>query len=221
MENKGPNIPLTRAKPSTFDESSLETFEGNLEQKINSLVLWINERVKRKQWSNEEIAEKFVKRNAEQILADGDTGFMNPCSDLTLVALALLKKNGFKSTLVVEKLKQKKYDFVGMHFVLEFLEKDVLYFLEFVEKNHVLLKKGGYTHQKEGIETLRIQRITNDVRLDQNIQSILEEAQFDISDFRLEDLIAQLQKDNSPQTYTGYVSKLAHDGNLYLDSQIT
>lgn len=204
----------------TFEENSLEIFDGNLESKMNSLVLWIDKRIKRRDWSNEEIAEKFVKRNAKQILKDGDTGFMNPCSDFTLVAWALLKKNGFNPALVVEKLKQKKYSFVSIHFAIEFSDNNVPYFLEFISKNQVLLRKGKYTHQKEGIESLQTKRIEGDIRLDQNIQSVLE-GQFDISDVKLEDIIAQLQKDNIPQTYANYLAKLSHDGNLYLDSNIS
>jgi hypothetical protein len=209
-----------RMVQNTFDESSLEIFEGDLESRMGKLVSWINARVKRKQWSNEEIAAKFAKRDAKKILTDGDTGFMNSCSDLTLVAWALLKKNGFKPTLVVEKLKQKKYNFIHMHFALEFLDGNNLYFIEFVAKNQVLLRKGEYLRQKGEIETLKIQKVENDIRLDQNMQSVLEEAQFDLSDFHLEDVVTQLQKDNIPQTYTNYISRLSHDGNLYLDSDI-
>ena len=204
-----------------FNESSLEIFEGDLESRMGKLVSWIDARVKMKHWSNEEIVAKFTKRDAKTILIDGDIGFMNSCSDLTLVALALLKKNGFKPILVVEKLKQKKYDFVRMHFVLEFFDKDVLYFLEFIQGNQVLLRKGEYpARHNEEIETLKIQRIENNIRFDQNMQSVLEEAKFDLSDFHLEKVVAQLQKDNTPETYANYISKLSHGGNLYLDSNI-
>lgn len=221
MEKNKQNLPDSHKV--IFKESELEIFTGNLESRINQLVQWINARVHKKQWSNEEILEKFTKRSAQQILTEGDTGFMNSCSDLSLVAWALLKKNGLDPTLVVEKLKQTNYTteggFISLHFALEFSDKGILYCLEFVWQNQVLLSKGKYTHQKTGIETLKIGRIRDDIGFNQNIQQALED-KFETSDVQLESIIAQMQKDNTPQTYTNYVARLTHEGNLYLDLNI-
>jgi len=215
MKEAGPNI-----TQKVFDENDLEVFEGDLESRIKALAFWIDHKVKRKQWSNEEIAKKFAKRSTREILTDGDTGFMNPCSDFMLVAWALLKKNGLKPILIAEKIKPKKYNFIHMHFVIEFFNKDILYFLDFTTKNQVVLRKGEYKNQREGIETLQTVKITNDISFDQNMQSVLENNKFDFSGFKLEDIVAQLQKDNTPQTYASYVEKLPHNGDLYLDSDI-
>lgn len=205
-----------------FKESDLEIFEGDFETKINKIVDFINEKIKRNIWTNEKIKEKFAKRNAEEILTDGDTFYMNPCTDLSLVAFALLKKNGLHPTLVAETLKQDLYDFVGMHFAIEFVnEKNELYFLEFESLNNVILKKGEYRHDKPGIHTLNIQRIKDkDIDFKQNMPSFLEENNFDVTNFKLEPIVAQLQKDNVPQTYEYYLSRMKNDGNLILNKQL-
>ncbi|MDP9249056.1 MAG: hypothetical protein M3M85_00900 [bacterium] len=205
--------------PDVSPGETLEIFEGDMESKMNQLVSWIDKRVKRKQWNNEEIAKKFARRNTKEILKDGDTGFMNSCNDLTLVAYALLKKNGFKPALVVQKIRPKKYSFVHMHFALEFSEKDNQYTLEFAQKGQVLLTRGEYIPHREDIETLQIQKVDTDIALDQNMESVLG-GKIDLSDLDLEQIIAQLQKDNVPQAYTNYMAQLPENGSLYLDSCI-
>ena len=56
------------------------------------IISEVNKKVKRVYWTNEEIDKYFGRRSVEEILSSGETCFMNPCLDLTLVSSHLISK---------------------------------------------------------------------------------------------------------------------------------
>ena len=202
-----------------FNENDLEIFKGNLESRMKNLVGWIDKKVKRVQWGNEEISQKFTKRSAQEILTDGSVGFMNPCNDLTLVAWALLKKNKLNPELIAKKIKWKKNNFVSMHFALEFMDNNALFSLEFATKNQAILSRGEYIMKDDRVEMMQMDKIKNDIGFDQNMESVLT-GHIDLTDFNFEKIVEQLQKDNTLENYSNYNKSLPNKGTLYLDLNI-
>ena len=194
-------------------------FEGDLEEIISSIVAWVDERVDRKQWSDEEIDEKFARRSARQILEEGHTGYMNPCLDLTLVAYEALRANDLNPTLVVQELSHEDYPHNQLHFGIEFTYRGELYFVDFLMMNRVFLRKGGYQMNKEGIKSLQIVRMDENVDTDKEPLSIGGEW-FKPIGYRLEPQLERLKQDNTDETYEKYLAALGNKGNLYLDASI-
>lgn len=201
-----------------FDESELEIFEGNFLEKMQKVINWINEKVHRDYWDNNEIEKKFTKRTAREILTEGNTGYMNPCNDLTLATYAILKKNGFKPSLVVVKLQLGNSGFISFHFALNFLDdQDNPFSLDFKTKDQVILEKGEYAYKREGMRALATKVIETNINLDQNMEAILTTENFDCSGFDLGFLLSQLKKGNTREKYLDYVKKeLKGDTNLKL-----
>lgn len=59
------------------------------------IISEVNKKVKRVYWTNEEIDKYFGRRSVEEILSSGETCFMNPCLDLTLVSSYLISKRKY------------------------------------------------------------------------------------------------------------------------------
>ncbi len=132
MDTKGKQFNTPKEQnPKIFDENELEVFEGNFLEKMKKLIDWMNKKVRIERWEENKIRQKFTKRSAQEILTDGETFYMNPCNDLTLVAYALLKKNGLSPVLVMEELRAEKSPFNHMHFALEFTNEQKKVFFGF------------------------------------------------------------------------------------------
>lgn len=192
-------------------------FEGDLEEKISQVVSWVDERVERKKWSNEEIEEKFTKRDSRQILEEGHTCYMNPCLDINLVVYEVLRTNAFNPIFVIQELTYNHSN--HLHFAIEFNYQEELYFLDIVAMNHVSLKKGKYHHHKESIKSLQIIRMDGDFNPnDAPLSSIGEN--FKPIGFDLDLQLARLKRDNTPKTYENYLARIGDNKKLYLNFSI-
>ena len=178
------------------DVLNLPILHGTLEEKIGSLISWIDEKVSRVQWSNDEIDDVFGRRDIRQILSDGNTCYMNPCADLSLVAYAVMKKNNMSPVMIIDELAPGDYPFVRLHFGLEFSYDKNDYFLDFIQLNRVLLGKGIFVNHKKDIKTLRTSKIACDISLDDNPMNIvLKEAK--PKNFDLDSQLDRIKKDNT------------------------
>jgi len=78
--------------------------EGSLEDKIVSLITWLDHNLTKKHWDDDDYMRRFGNRSAQQIINDGDTGYMGSCHDYTIVALYILGRNNIETEFVVETL---------------------------------------------------------------------------------------------------------------------
>ncbi|MFM7088305.1 MAG: hypothetical protein ACKOW9_02110 [Candidatus Paceibacterota bacterium] len=165
-------IPKEKIPQLTFE--MLPQFEGSVEEKMRQLIDWMNECVEIKMWENQDIDKKFAKRSAAEILADKDTGYMNPCSDLSLVAYALMRKNNLEPSFVAEVLNQENRPGTRMHFALEFNdESGSLRTLDFVSGGNAFLKKGEYVNDRPDVTSIQVFRIKQPIDFYENIEQIL------------------------------------------------
>ncbi len=201
---------------SKSKDLELPILSGTLEEKVKSLIIWIDDNVSRNQWNNSAVDQNFGRRSIRKILSDGNTCYMNPCADLTFVAYAVMKNNSMNPVIVVEELAPGDYPFVRIHFGLEFSSKKDKYFLDFIQLNRVLLGKGSFVNHKKDISAIRTSRITCDISIDDNPTEVVER-EVEPKDFNLVLQLDRLKKDNNDDTYRKYLASMPNDGRLYLE----
>ena len=114
------------------------------------IALWVDKKIKRIYWTNEEIDQWFGKRSIKEIIKNGTTCFMNPCFDLTLVSSYLLTQNNINNTLVIEEhLPTKEFNFNRLHFALDFIDKTGKYHINYKNENTVYINHGEYQGRKD------------------------------------------------------------------------
>lgn len=192
---------------------------------INSakeIILEVNKKVKRVYWTNEEINKYFGRRPVNQILLSGETGFMNPCLDLTLASSHLMNLKGIEHDLIIEehspskdfnfdKSKKviKNFDY-RLHFGIDFLYDKEKWGIDYKRENEVYILKGGYTGRGD-IPRSSITRI-NGKNLSPNkplyetlgYNSLQELIKDKFNGFSLEKNICRLNKDNDIQNFEEY-----------------
>lgn len=199
----------------------------SLLERLGEIVSDVDSRVKRVPWSNSEIELKFAKRGAIKIFGEGNTGFMGPCLDLSLVTYEMLRSRGINPTFVVRELVQEGYPIPRMHFALEFQHEGENYFLDFCSMNRVILRPGEFMNLREGTNGLGLARIKSRINSSKSLfDNVItgdiqdSEACRMLTTYYKQHLAAQISKlrhDNTPETYTGYLQKLGEKPGLYLD----
>jgi len=133
---------LFKPKKSIFLMNSIET--------AKEIVNEVSRKIKRIYWTNEEIDKYFAKRSAKEILDSEQTGYRNPCLDLTLVSAYLFSANDIKHNLVIEEhLPTKDFNFNRLHFVIEYSINGGINTLNYKTLNKVYLSEGEYSGRKD------------------------------------------------------------------------
>lgn len=171
-----------------------------------SIVYWIDKKIKRIYWTNEEIDKWFGKRSIKEIIQNGTTSFMNPCFDLTLVSSYLLTQNNVNNTVVIEEhLPTKEFNFSRLHFALDFTDGTGIYHLNYKNGNNVYICSGIYPGRKDipQAQTIRIPgaEINQNKFLYQNLNKNTT------TGYSLEKNIQKLKQDNSRENYYQYKQK--------------
>jgi len=189
----------------------------DVKEVINSLLEWLNSNIEKKRWDNDKLEQKFGKRSAMEILKDGDTFYMNPCLDYTLVTYEILRRNSFRPSIAIDELIQKLYDFHNLHFALEFKHKNQPYYLDFTQLNKVLLGRGMFSNERDDVTVFQTLRIRKELDPEKNIFENLSEYEEKLMDFRIERVLKQIKKDNTPKTYKSYLDFLGKNSGLYVE----
>lgn len=182
----------------------------NLSSKIvRPLIESIDVSVKRQRWSNEELEEKFAKRNAREIIDDGNTHYISPCLDLTLVTLQLLKERGFDTTFLIEELKYPSSEDIKLHFAVEFNEgRD---YVNYTIANNAIIGRGSYSSFNKIPTSLSISRFDGrDISYLDNICSILGICSLTDLDkihtgFSFPKQLTKMKRNNTPEIYNKYL----------------
>lgn len=166
------------------------------------IICHVSKTIKRIYWTNEEIDKWFGKRSAKEIIENGTSCFMNPCSDLALVSSYLLSKAEIPHRWVIEEyFPTEDFDFNRLHFVLEFGKK--VYGINYKRNNEAHIFKGKY----EGRNDLPIKQIIRipdrQINLEKSLYENISDSELRVllKDFSLEGNINRLKKDNSIEKY--------------------
>jgi len=178
---------------------------------IRPLVTWTGKKVPRVMWTNEEIKSKLGLRSAVQILREGNTGYLNPCLDLTLATGAALQFNGVKHNWAIEEHgPTEDFKFNRLHFALEVEDTSGRYSINFRNGNTVQLSIGEYKGRPD-IPQVQLLKI-NGSEINYEL-SFFKNFGCDTADeacvklfkaYKLAPQITRLQQDNTPENYAKY-----------------
>tara|TARA_Y100000310_G_scaffold194711_1_gene194704 strand:- start:219 stop:839 length:621 start_codon:yes stop_codon:yes gene_type:complete len=195
---------------------------NSLELNLDKIVDWTDHKVKRVRWTNEEIDEKFASRTVSEILKDKNTHYMNPCLELTLCSLDLLKSFGYKNNVIVEFLRHHDKDHEEVHFALESEDGVNKHFLDYSRLNIVYTGRGEYVNPKKDVDSLH--RISLDDSLFSRDETYLEsfgkvnvpEIKMLIDNYNLDEHKERLKRENTDRNYEAYLAKLSDTPELKL-----
>ncbi|HVY01531.1 MAG TPA: hypothetical protein VHA12_02090 [Candidatus Nanoarchaeia archaeon] len=180
---------------------------------LEEVVLWTDLNIERKKWSNRDIERKLGRRTAQEVINSGNTCYMNPCLDLTLVAAATAQINGIPHTLVIEEHgPTDKFPENRLHFALEISEGKEI-FLNYKSGNNVQIGSGKYPGRSD---IPRIQMVHLDGRdIDYSLplhrslhhSSLNEALKKMFKGYNLAQQLHRLTKDNTERNYQAYLKK--------------
>ncbi len=188
------------------------------------IILEVNKKVKRVYWTNQEIDKYFGRRSVQEILYSGETCFMNPCLDLTLVSSHLMSEKKIPHKLVIEEhLPSNGFDFNRLHFVIEFQnnnEQSKEYFLNYKRANEVYLLEGKYNGRQDLplAQILKIQGLKlnpkDPIYASFGYKTLEEFLKEKFKGYSLDSNINRLKKDNSIENYQSYKHKFGEDFSI-------
>ena len=172
-----------------------------------NVVSEVDRKVKKVYWTNKEIDKWFGKRSAKEIINSGNTCFMNPCSDLTLVSSYIMNQSNLPHEWVIkEYLPTKNFNFNRLHFVLEFKYNNKLHVLNYKKLKEVYIYEGK-RNQKEDLPIAQIIRIpSKQINLDKSLYEIISNFNIDsrLENYSLESNLNRLKQDNSLENYYNF-----------------
>lgn len=178
-----------------------------------AIISEVNKKVKKSYWTNEKIERLFGRRSAKEILRDGDTCFMNPCLDVTLVSATILNSKGIDYKMSIEEyLPNEEYNFNRLHFALEYKYEDKNFFINYKTLNEVQISKGNYSGRKD----LKLDQIFYIPGEDLDPEkTVYQSLGFDsleallknkLNNYSLKSNIDRLKKDNSEELFNKFVN---------------
>lgn len=180
---------------------------------LEQIVIWTDLNIERAKWSNRAIERQLGRRTANQIIQSGNTCYMNPCLDLTLVAAAIAQINGVPHTLIIEEHgPTDKFPANRLHFALETKEFGDFY-LNYKSGNTVEIGNGNYPGRAD---IPRIQMIHIDGRdidysmpLHTNLHhgNLNEALKKLFKGYNLTQQLKRLAKDNTDRNYQAHIKK--------------
>lgn len=121
-------------------------FKGTDIEKIQKCVRWVKKNVKLKRWKTEQIEKEFGNRTPKQIIESGNSFYMRNCLDRTVVAMEVLKRNGFQPKMLIETLQYQGQE--GFHFALELQAGKKLHTIDFITMEQVNIYQGTYKNAR-------------------------------------------------------------------------
>jgi len=168
------------------------------------LISNVDKAVKRTYWTNQEIDKFFGKRSAKEIIKDGTTCYMNPCSDLNLVSSYILFINNLPHEWIIEEiLPTKEFNFSRLHFILEFKEDNHFYSIDYKRNNEVYIFNGKY-NGREDLQIKQTIRIQNhQINLEKSLYENINNSQLSnlLKNYSLEANLNRLKQDNYIENY--------------------
>lgn len=174
---------------------------------LEAMIIHISNLIKKEKMGNEYIDKHMGKLSAREILSNGKIFYMNPCLDLVMVTLEGLKRSGIENIqLVIDEL-ECPWNIYKLHFGIEILHQEEIYYIDYRTNNDVYLGKGNFKskYQYKGesiINTIKIN--AQEISSDDNIHNLIEKwlLQFKNFNSRILTLLKEkLKHDNTPEQY--------------------
>lgn len=140
------------------DPSSLPLFHGNGPSVAQATIDWVHRHVKKAAWNGDRLRECFMQRDAAQILEDGDTLAVGPCTDRTAIAALVLRFNEVPFDVVVHERKVWGYGPTAtIHMAIELTDVNPRCWFDFHAHDTRFLP-GTYTYRSDLEETIQLRR---------------------------------------------------------------
>lgn len=178
-----------------------------LNQAIDYTIKFVNNNVKKKEWTNEEIDEKLGRRSIKQIIQDGDTCYMASCLDTSLVAMVVLSAKGMDPVFLRQDLVTETYQTPRIHFAIEFDYKGHPFFLDFNSGNTVFFRMGKYQNLDDRVKQTGIERFKSSSIDLQEPAYIALNYDMDL----IQPAIEEMKSHNTPETFKKYAESLNND----------
>ena len=192
-----------------------------------NIVEEVDAKVKRIYWTNEEIDKWFGRRSAEEIIKNGTTCFMNPCSDLTLVSAALMFENNIPYNFIIEehlptkdfnfdksKLVVRDFDF-RLHLKIEYENEEGKQSIDFKRENEVYILKEKYNEDISNFKIIKIpgEKINPSMPLYKTLgyDSLEKLIKDKFNGYSLNTHLERLKQDNSKENYLAYAKRNGED----------
>lgn len=175
-----------------------------------NIITEVNSKIKRVYWTNKQIEKYFAKRTVKEIINQGNTCYMNPCSDLTLVTSEILSKNKIQHNWIIEEhFPTKDFNFNRLHFALEFVYKEKIYFINYKRLNEVYVNFGKYKGREDLLSSLMIKFPHEGIDFNKSLHKNILNSKLKskLENFSLRKNIDRLKKDNSLENYNNYKNK--------------
>ncbi len=172
-----------------------------------AIVKEVDNKVKRIYWTNDEIDKWFAKRSAKEILNSGNTCFMNPCSDITLVSSFIMSQKDIPHEWIIEEyLPTKDFNFNRLHFALEFKYDNRLHVLNYKKLNDVYIYEGEYNGGKDLPLAQIIKFPSKQINFNKSLHEIINNSNIGsrLKNYSLEKNLSRLKQDNSIDNYNNF-----------------
>jgi len=171
------------------------------------IVSEVDKKVKRIYWTNNEIDNWFVKRSVKKIINSGNTCFMNPCSDITLVSSYMMNQNNISHRWIIEEyLPTKDFNFNRLHFALEFEYNNESYVLDYKKDNDVYIYEGEYNGRNDLPTAQIIKFPSKQINFNKSLHEIISNSNIGsrLENYSLKSNLNRLKQDNSLENYNNF-----------------
>lgn len=156
-------------------------------------------------------------RSVRELLSSGETFYMHPCIDYTLLTIEHLKRYGFENIfLMIDELETPEW-YIKLHFAINISYQGHLYSIDYMSRNTVLLWKwsfrSSYKNKEEQIKkSHRIE--ASYITLDDKFIDIVKKADIHFHYFNVDYLEFSKQKierDHTPENFQKWFIDLVED----------
>ena len=115
---------------------------------IYRIIRGVQQQMQLVRWPPEKYGRLYGKRSVEQIIKEKNTNYMNPCLDLTMVTIHLLREHGFNPTCIAQELIGEHTGKPTLHFAIEVPVAEKTYTIDFPRSKTANFYEGAFDHMK-------------------------------------------------------------------------
>lgn len=225
-------IVITKIEPYIYLTSYMNTPEilrdsvEDVSKILEHMIQEVFSQLPKKRWNNQRIVSQLWQRSIKQIIADGETCYMNPCADYTLVFLSKIK-NVLDQKIVIELwIERGVYELKDVeipiaHLFIKLTDTQNTYIVDFASDNDVHIYPWKYKNQKPNIISVAINYIpSNNIIEDQDIFQIMESVGIYIPKEVFQAQIAKLQKDNTEEVFQDFIHRTENKITIFYNWNI-
>ncbi len=127
-------------------------------------IRWVQRNIHLERWTPDDFHRKYWRRTPEQVVQSGETNFLGPCMDLTIVMLDRLKKKGYNPELLVQELINEHSLQPSLHFAIEVPINGKIHTIDFYAQKRAVFYEGNFNPRRTHTTPfhLNVQRFPSD-----------------------------------------------------------